>query len=272
MPFLPEMKMMKNKLFISDIDGTLLKTGQDPHPLVLEAVRRFCESGGLFSLCTGRALPAVCSVVPLLPPCAPSILCGGAMIYDFQNDKVLDSRFLDPKILECLERILAEEPSVSVTVSTAREIFRIHDNQRLLTRGVYEDRTAPKAKLDQVGALLKVLFTCDDPAVLENISRKYLDPEKFEMHRASTHFYEVTAAGVNKAAGVRRLKQLVGREQAFCAGDAPSDLIMASEAELFFAPETAMEPVKCRASHIFPAPAEGGLAWALDCARQWNGM
>lgn len=263
---------MKKKLFISDIDGTLLKTGQPPHPLVLEAVERFCRSGGVFALCTGRALPAVQGVISLLPPCAPCILCSGAMIYDFQDKKALECHFLDSEILPFLELVMAREPDVSVTVTSMDGIFRIRDNQRLLTRGVYEDRTAPQAQLRDVGPLLKVLFTCDDPGILDNLAGICRDTGKFEMHRASTHFYELTAAGVNKAAAVKQLKKLLGCDFVFCAGDAPSDLIMASEAEVFYAPQTAMETVKSNAARIFPEPAEGGLAWALEDTLQWSGM
>lgn len=263
---------MKKKLFISDIDGTLLKTGQLPHPMVPDAIKRFCESGGMFALCTGRALPAVQGVVSLLPPCAPCILCSGAMIYDFRENRILESHFLEPEIFPFLERVLASEPDVSVTVSTMDSIFRIRDNQRLLTKGVYEDRTAPKANLRDVGPLLKVMFTCDDPAVLEAISNACQDTGKFEMHRASTHFYELTALGINKSAAVKRLKELLGCDCAFCAGDAPSDLIMASEAEAFFAPETAMDLVKNCATRTFPAPDKGGLAWALMEALEWGGI
>ena len=51
--------MMNQILFVSDIDGTLLKTGQMPRLSVLRAIARFQEEGGEFCLCTGRALPAV---------------------------------------------------------------------------------------------------------------------------------------------------------------------------------------------------------------------
>lgn len=262
---------MEQKLFITDIDGTLLRTGQPPHPAVTEAISRFQAQGGQVCLCTGRALPAVTHLLPLLPPCGPGILCGGGMIYDFQQGRCLESHPLDYEIIPTLERILATLPQVSVTVSTADAIYRIRDNSRLLTRGVYEDRTAPRRQLKHVDVpLIKILLTCDEPETLERMRLDYLDPAKTELHRASTHFYELTAAGVNKATAVARLKSLLGCANAFCAGDAPSDLVMAEEATLFFAPETAMDSVKQGAHKIFPAPECGGLAWALDYARTYD--
>lgn len=259
---------MNNILFVSDIDGTLLKSNKDPHERALQAIQQFCDAGGQFSLCTGRALPAVRRLLPLLPSCVPYVLCGGALIYDFQKDCPLVCSFLDDEIISSLRKIIAEVPSISVTVATATEIFRIHDNQRLLMSGVYEDRTAPTASLEELDPLVKVLLTCDDSELLEQTVARCVDFHKFKLNRASTHFYELTDKEVSKGTAVLQLKNTLGCSRVFCAGDALSDLPMASVSDLFFAPETAMDQVKRQADYIFPDPENGGIAWALDFAAE----
>lgn len=261
---------MKKKLFVSDIDGTLLKTGTAVHPAVLRGIQRFCQAGGQFSLCTGRALPAVRCLETVLPYCSVCILCSGALLYDPQKDTIIESTPLNSTILSSLERILALEPTVSITVSTENGIFRIRDNPCLLQKGVPEDRTAPKATLSQLAPVVKVLFTCEQPETLERLPETYWDPKQFTLHRASTHFYELTAGGVSKGSGIQRLKSITGCDTVLCAGDAPSDLQMAKEADAFFAPESAMHSVKAHADYIFPAPVQGGLSLALAYAEQWN--
>ena len=255
--------MMNQILFVSDIDGTLLKTGQPPRRAVLRAIARFREAGGEFCLCTGRALPAVRKLLTRIPGGTYGILCGGAVIYDFEKDAPITAHYLDAAVFPALEELMAREPDISVTVSTAREIYRIRDNLRLLTRGVSEDRTAPTAKLADAGPIVKVLFTCDEPERLERVVSERFPAERFALNRASTHFYELTAAGVNKASGIRELNQRLGNRRVFAAGDAPSDMAMISEAELFFAPETAMPSVRAAADRIIPAPEAGGLAQAF---------
>lgn len=248
---------MNQKLFISDIDGTLLQSGCRPHPDVLDAAARFERAGGLLCLSTGRALPAVRSLAALLPACPLAILCGGALVYDFRERKPLFSCHMDADAVSALRKIIEQDPSISVTVSTDSGIYRIHDNECLLRKGVYEDRTAPQASLDQVGPLLKVLFSCDEPKRIEDAASRYLSPEKFQLHRASTHFYELTAAGVNKASGIAVIAHLLQGYRIFSAGDAPADIPMAAVSELFFAPQTASESVRSIADHIFPPPQEG---------------
>lgn len=259
--------MMNQTLFISDIDGTLLKTGQMPHPSVLRAIAAFRQEGGLFCICTGRTLPAVKNLLPLLPGCSLGILCGGSVVYDFEKNRPLIVHYLDISVVSALKELMAQEPSISVTVSTPDEIYRIRDNTRLLTRGVYEDRTAPVGVLDQIGPMVKVLLTCDDPQLLEAAVARLFPAQLFELHRASTYFYELTAAGINKATGVKALNAMIGNRRVFSAGDAPSDAVMASVSELFFAPKTAMESVREAASWIFPAPEDGGLAETFEKIR-----
>lgn len=255
--------MMNQILFVSDIDGTLLKTGQMPRLSVLREIARFQEEGGEFCLCTGRALPAVRALRNRLPGCRYGILCGGAVLYDFANDRPLVVHDLDDGVFPALEELMVREPDISVTVSTAREIYRIRDNLRLLTRGVSEDRTAPTAELREVGPIVKVLFTCDEPERLEAAVARLFPADVFVLSRASTHFYELTAAGVNKASGIRELNERLGGRRVFSAGDAPSDTVMIARSELFFAPETAMASVRAAADRIIPGPEAGGLAQAF---------
>lgn len=263
--------MMNQILFVSDIDGTLLKTGQPPRLSVLREIARFQEEGGEFCLCTGRALPAVKELLTWIPGCRYGILCGGAVIYDFEKDTPIAVHYLDETVFPALEELMTQEPDISVTVSTAREIYRIRDNQRLLTRGVLEDRTAPVAELRVLGPIVKVLFTCDEPERLEAAVARLFPAERFVLSRASTYFYELTAAGVNKASGIRELNQRLGNRRVFAAGDAPSDTVMISEAELFFAPETAMPSVRAAADRIIPGPEAGGLAQAFEEIRDYLG-
>ena len=69
---------------------------------------------------------------------------------------------------------------------------------------------------------------------------------------------------MNKASGIRELNGRLGNRRVFSAGDAPSDMVMISQSELFFVPETAMPSVCTVADRIIPAPEAGGLALAFQ--------
>ena len=254
------------KLFLTDIDGTLIKTGCPVHPEALAAIERFTASGGLFGLCTGRHTVAVRAIAAQLPINAPCILCGGAMLYDFAKDEPIRILPFDDGVFDTVRRIMQELPDVSVTVCTPQAIHNIRTNDMLLRRGVLEDRSAPMARLEDIRKPLKFLFTHDDPAVLEMLGREYIDPARYVYHAAATHFYEMTPLGVTKGNAAEEVRALYGGSEnclLFTAGDAGSDTAMAPVSDLFFVPQSAPERVRAFADRLIPSPVDGGIAEAI---------
>ena len=81
-------------LLASDFDNTLiyteeaLRSGAAVPPLSprnREALEWFMAEGGRFTVATGRALAAFANYAGGVPMNAPSVVCNGAAIYDFQN-------------------------------------------------------------------------------------------------------------------------------------------------------------------------------------------
>lgn len=257
-----EMTTMQ-KLFLCDVDGTLLKTGSPIHPDVIDAVRTFTGNGGRFALATGRPVCAVKELLRILPVNAPCVLCSGSVLYDPEKSCVIEASVMDDSAHEFLRRVLQEHPDVSVTVCTTHEVFNLRKNRCLCEKGVYEDRTAPLIHPDESLALVKVLFSCDDPKQLEEIGEKSQESMLFDYHSASVHFSELTRRGVSKGTAARKLCEKIGKAEVcklFVAGDAPSDLTMQPFAQRFFAPETAQPVVREKADFVFPDPKTGGLA------------
>ena len=265
---------MKKKLFLTDIDGTLLKTGTPIHPAVIEAAHRFTERGGLFGLCTGRHTDAVKAIAAQLPINAPCILCGGALVYDFIKDEAVRYTPFSHDVVELIETVLREMPEVSVTVSTPQQLFNIRTNNMLLTRGVEGDRKAPLTSLSAVAErdLLKVLFTADDPQTLQELGRRYAEPTRYVYNAAGTHFYALTPMGCTKGVAAEAIRSLYGGKEEcllFTAGDAQSDIAMQSVSDLFFVPTSAPQYVQEHAHRLIPSPADGGLAEALAAAEAY---
>ena len=258
------------KLFLTDVDGTLLKTGGALHVDVIEAARRFVHAGGYFGLSTGRAFSAVSALVPQLPINAPCILCSGALVYDFNPQCAVSISPMERGVLPLLRVVLTRFPTVSITVFTENSIGTLRVNERLLAHGVYEDRTAPMIALPDIDKPIKILFTCDDVATLELIGREFVDPEQFSYHAASRHFYELTRYGINKGTAAGALCASLGaggKCHLYTAGDAASDLTMQAVSKAFFAPLTAPAEIRDKAVMVFPPAAEGGLAQALEYVR-----
>jgi len=258
-----------NFTFLSDIDGTLLKTNSPMPEATIKAAQAFVDAKGNLALCTGREIRSAGSIVQLLPVNAPCILYGGGMIYDFKEQKILWMQPLNKIISDVMNTILQSEPSVSITVFTVAGIHTIHLNRFMSEHGVYEDRNAPFCTIPELkGDILKVLLTCENPEILEGLRGRIIDPEVFEYAFAALHFYEITPKGVDKGTSMIKLAELMhmSDNHFFVSGDAGTDLTMRKNAVLFFAPETAGEIVRRSADYIVPGPSDAGMVQAFERA------
>ena len=255
------------KLFVSDVDGTLLKNSKPVHPKVVRAISDFVERGNYFALSTGRASTSVLFLLNQLRINAPCILYSGALIYDYQAEDALSISYMSYEIYDLLSDILSFYKDISVTVYTEKELFNLRTNHTLLTKGVYEDWNAPLTHLQAIrDPLIKVLFASDDPVLLQRLGVEIIPTTLFDYHSAGTHFYELTAKGVCKGSALSLLRRKLGNDLAvYAAGDAFSDLTMVGQVQAFYVPITAGQEIQKQASSVFPPPEEGGLAEVLDC-------
>ena len=81
-----------NKIFFSDIDGTLLTSDKKVTPKTREALSNFVEAGNSFAICTGRDITSSLSVYRSLGldiKGAYVVAYNGGLIYDIDNSKVI---------------------------------------------------------------------------------------------------------------------------------------------------------------------------------------
>ena len=95
-----------NYIFLSDIDGTLLRADAPLTAQVVDAARNYTAQGGLLAVCTGRSLPAVTKVAEEIGVNAPSIIYGGAAIYDFQKKQYLYTQPFRWEIMQAVRAVL----------------------------------------------------------------------------------------------------------------------------------------------------------------------
>jgi hydroxymethylpyrimidine pyrophosphatase-like HAD family hydrolase len=83
-------------LYLSDLDGTLLTSGQRLTPFTIRVINQFIESGGIFSYATARSWVTASKVTAGLNLTHPSVCYNGAFIFGSGGDIRL-SRFFTPE-------------------------------------------------------------------------------------------------------------------------------------------------------------------------------
>ena len=257
-----------NSLFLTDIDGTLMRRDAPMTDAVVTAAREYTARGGLLAVCTGRSVVAARETALRLGVNVPCILYGGASLYDFQSGKHLYLHAFQGDILKSVAMVLERHPDISMQVFTREEIYVLRRNARLNARGVKEENVGQERTLGEVrGDVVKLVMCCDDAEKLASCAA-YFPEETCEFAFASRNFVDVVARGCSKLDAMYALANHVGVPfaQFFAAGDAMTDLPVLRAAGVSFAPENAVDAVKAAVSHVVPDVKDGGMAQAFAMA------
>lgn len=256
-------------MFVSDIDGTLLKTGESIHRSVKESIANYKKLGGKITICTGRAPISTKGIVAELEIDLPCILYGGALIYDFSAKETLYQCIMEnakSDIYPVLKRIKDSSPDISIQIYTNVGIYMLNETEFLRRKGVKEELTGQLSTLQQIqGDVLKIVLSCEKEHLLDKV-RSELMFSGTTLEYASRHFVELCNCNATKGKALEKLCSIlnVSLSECVCAGDALTDMSMIGLCRRAYVPENAMPEMKKVAAMVFPKAEMGGLHVALD--------
>ena len=263
------------KLIISDLDGTLIPRGGVISAENRQAIADFVAGGGRFAIATGRTPEAAAGYVEGLPLNAPSVFFNGAMLYDWEQKKVIktmpltagDKNNLWPRFAR---QALQNFPAACLEVYTA-------DNCHIITPAANDDPRLPHeyyryahTNLTQLADTAQTpwlkFFACDKHAHLE----KYVALAE-EMGVAALangfysedNYYEFVAKDVSKGSMLAFIREELPGCEIIACGDYLNDNEMLAAADISVAPANAHADTKKIAQHIGCAVEENLLAWIV---------
>ena len=268
-------------LLASDFDNTLVYTqgaleagSSDVPPMCArnrEALEYFIANGGLFSVSTGRALPAFVNYVDTVPHNAPCILANGAAIYDFRAERYLVTAFIPEAVRGHMAQLLEAFPRLSFEVY--HDDRRIHCMNPNAYTTAHQHLTRTPAEIaqsfDEIDLpFIKILFE-EDNAVLDAVcdfihAQAWADD--YELIYSNSHLLELTARGATKGKMVLRLADMLGvaREDIYCIGDHKNDIPMLEVSAIPFAPANCVPEVREAGAQILCHCADGAIADVID--------
>ncbi len=228
---------MKNSysqwLLVSDIDGTLNDKSFKLPPANKDAIYRFVENGGVFTLCSGRNLQSLSIHYNKLGLKTPAIFLNGAGIYDFATSEVNYFNPISTEGERIILDIFSQYKTLELTVFGTDMIY-------LATRTCFYGWVI--SKMDKLNYKLckktedlprgvwgKVSFFGTRKLVRkiqELIKSQYNN--YFDCFFTSPYTLEVVNKGVNKGAGVSKLADILGTspENVAAIGDYYNDVDM----------------------------------------------
>ncbi len=248
-------------LIASDFDRTLT----DPAGIVpdanREALRRFMDEGGRFSVASGRSVPMFRCKRTLFESNAPTILFNGAACYDFEAERVVFGTPL-PRMDELIAEALRRYPLKNCELQGIdRHCTFLIEQERIdmfCSLGV-ELYDKPYAEVDDPMYMLFLgdeFIRPDDPKrdfqsstpevdAMFDVCNAWISSQgPFSAVRSTRRNTEVMMRGVSKGSAARRLAETLGCKTLVCVGDAMNDLAMLEEADYSFTPADGDEQIR----------------------------
>lgn len=257
-------------ILLSDMDGTLLDSKKNITDADRNAIRRFTELGGHFSVATGRTIQSFEQYLELLELKEPVIMYNGAAIHDFTAGKTLFTHPLPESAKKTALSILEAMPELGgeVLKTDGTYVFRNNDYQILHTKICGITPFYQELENIEEGGWLKVLFSMS-PEDMDYIQVlvKHIDCCGLSFVKSSDMFYEMLPEGVSKGSALEEYRKLPGFEEFtfVSVGDFDNDIEMIKAADLGACPANAEDSVKEKADLILTRTNdEGAVAELID--------
>ena len=264
---------MKYKLFISDFDGTLLRSDGTISERTKQAIARYNSSGGTFAVCTGRML---CSILPRLKELGIEsglvVAYQGAMIANIKTGKLLKNEgFACEDALKVIRLLEADGRHIHVYADDNfycnRDDELLHTYEKIcgvkgeVIEGLLSDMVAVNRL--NVTKILAMTAPAERDGLREKLSRAL--GERFYVTTSSEWLVEVMPAGQSKASAVDFLGEYYGIPQGEIAaiGDQLNDLPMIERAGGKFTVENGEAELKVGAIAV-PSNDDDGVAFAIE--------
>ena len=257
-------------LYVSDLDGTLLRNDQTLSQYTIDTIKKVIESGDYFSYATARSYHTSSKVTEGLDFSIPVIIYNGTMIIDNADGSMIKDAVYDEEGIGLLEDMMAHDvyPIVYAHID-GKERFTYLPYK--CTRGMKAFLNTRKDEREIIGTSVSDLYkgqlfhyTCiDEKEKLELLYTKYKDrfPCVFYLDMYTKEYWlEIMPKGVSKANAISELKEMLGCDRVVVFGDNYNDLPMFKMADEAYAVENAVEEVKKAATAVIGSNEEDGVA------------
>ena len=259
-------------LYLSDLDGTLLRSDQRISEFTAREINRMVDEGMLFSYATARSIITARRATEGLSARIPLILYNGVFVMENETGRILlSNQFEREKAVSLLDDLLANEIyPIVYALEEGRERFR-YLGQRInrATRDFVDSRKDDPRKTpvqDEKELFCGGIYYVTCIGGKEKLGKMY---EKYRQeHRCIFHedvysheiWLEIMPAGASKANAARQLKEYLGCERIVAFGDGKNDLDLFELADECYAVENAVDELKLIANGVIGGNDEDGVA------------
>lgn len=262
-------------LYISDLDGTLLRSDARTSEYTNRTINALVERGMLFSYATARSYLTACKVTAGLRTDHPVVVYNGAVLADSRDGSPCLKNFFGPEIGEVLEN-LAARGVYPIVYAYLEEREKFSYVPALCTPGMArflesrkgDPRTRMAVNREELCRGEIFYLTCiDEKEKLEPLYEQYKDRYHCVFQTdiyTGDQWLEIMPPEASKSHAVARLKGLLGCERLVVFGDGKNDMDMFGIADECYAVENAVPELKAMATAVIGGNDGDGVARWLE--------
>ncbi|MBQ8683646.1 MAG: HAD hydrolase family protein [Clostridia bacterium] len=266
----------RRTLYVSDLDGTLLRDDQTLSDHTVDTLNRLISRGMMVSAATARGTIGVQLVgLDRIHFRMPVVMLGGVLLYDVPHRRILQSCDMPaPTVSAVLQvfRNAGREPQLYRRRGDEVHIYytSLRPQEEAFTRRTDKDGRDFLRYYHRVTHLKSspaLFFSCQGTlaeqqalqAKLENIPgiRAVLYRDTY---MEDNWFLEICRDDADKGHGVRRLRQRVGADRVVAFGDNRNDIPLFREADLALCVANGSDEAKAVADRVIGSNEEDGVA------------
>lgn len=264
---------MDKKMLVLDIDGTLTNSKKEITPDTKAAITRVLEKGHVVVIASGRPTPGtkkVCEELELNKYSGYVLSYNGARITRLSDNTVVHQKVLDKKYI----------PEIfEYCIKNGLGMMTYEDNDAITGTPV-DDYMLLEARINNIGLrqienfvdyvnfpVNKCLLTKEDKEAEKacaQLAEKYKG--ELSIYRSEPFFVEIMPNGVDKAASLEVLRNILGieKENIVCCGDGFNDLSMIKYAHVGVCMANGCKECREAADYIAPSNDEDGLVDVVE--------
>lgn len=264
------------RLYISDLDGTLLNSDQKVSEFTVEKINECISNGMQFSFATARTVASALQITRKININVPCILMNGVCMYDIAEGKYIKTEYLPAEKVAAIASVLDSSGQNGF-------MYKISDNKLLCEytkldnpemREFYNVRRErydkPFSKID------KFSKSCDNDVIyftlldtFQKLSKIKDGIEKIggikyefysDIYSENVYYLEIFSGNASKLNGVNFLRKYGNFDEIIGFGDNLNDIPLFKAADVRFAVNNAKDELKAMADFIVPSNIENGPA------------
>lgn len=263
------------KLYVSDLDGTLLRSDQVTSDYTNQVINTLVDKGMLFSYATARSLITAKKVTMGIQAKIPLIVYNGAFVIDNVTEEILIANYFDDTVFTLLDDLFNNNiyPIVYSYIKGSEKFSFVPE---LCTKGMnkfIESRNGD-VRTNAVSSLAELklgnvfYITCiDDSEKLKPLYNKYKDTYHCVFQTdiyTKDKWLEIMPIEASKSNAIKQLQTMLGCEKLIAFGDGINDIDMFQIADESYAVANAHEELKKHATAVISSNDEDGVAKWLE--------